>query len=239
MKIEELETSDVKIKPTKQNTDQKLGVPAPFVDKCACYVISGSQGTGKSSFVNSIMTRGGQARVFKGVFDEVHYSTPLEVMESEQAHPFRDHPAERKYHNLNPDTFDKIINDCIAVKDKGGTSCLILDDWSEVLKQKSVELALKRLLNKHRHYHLNIIITLLTLKSLPKALRSMMDVFVVFKPKSLIEIASFSDDVFGLDKKDLKQLFDYVYDERYNFLFYDQRSNTYNKNFTRLKLIEE
>ena len=43
MKIEELETSDVKIKPTKQNTDQKLGVPAPFIDKCACYVISGSQ----------------------------------------------------------------------------------------------------------------------------------------------------------------------------------------------------
>jgi hypothetical protein len=140
---------------------------------------------------------------------------------------------------LNPDTFEKIINDAIGVKNKGGTSCLILDDWSEVLKQKPVEMALKRLLNKHRHYHLNIIITLLTLKSLPKALRSMMDCFIVFKPKSLIEIASFSDDVFGLDKKDLKQLMDYVYDEKYNFLFYNQRDNVYYKNFTKLKLIEE
>jgi len=52
-------------------------------------------------------------------------------------------------------------------------------------------------------------------------------------------VASFSDDVFGLDKKNLKQLFDYVYDERYNFLFYNQRDNTFYKNFTRLKLIEE
>jgi NACHT domain len=239
MKIEELESSDVKIKPTKQTIDQKLGVPLPFIDKCSVYVITGSMGSGKSSFLNSIMTRGGEARVFKGVFDEVYYVTPAEVMASEDNHPFRDHPAERVFHNLNPDTFDKIKEGAISVKDKGGNSALIIDDMSEFMKQKSVELALKGLIFKHRHYKLNIIITLLTLKSLPKSLRSLVDVFVIFKPKSLIEVASFSDDVFGLDKKDLKKLFDYVYDQRYNFLFYNQRDNTYYKNFTRLKLTEE
>ena len=239
MRIEELDVADIKIKPTKQTIDDKLNVPKPFMDKCGVYVITGSMGSGKSSFLNSIMTRGGQAKVFKGIFDEVHYITPLEVMESEENHPFKDHPRERIYHNLNSDTFEKIKAETIAVKDKGGNSALIIDDMSEFMKQKSVELALKGLIFKHRHYKINIIITLLTLKSLPKSLRSLIDCFVIFKPKSLIEVASFSDDVFGLEKKSLKQLFDYVYDERYNFLFYNQRDNTFYKNFTRLKLIEE
>lgn len=239
MKIEELDAADIKIKPTKQTIDDKLGVPAPFMDKCGVYVITGSMGSGKSSFLNSIMTRGGQARVFKGVFDEVHYITPLEVMQSEENHPFKDHPSERVYHNLNPDTFEKIKEECIGVKNKSGNSCILIDDMSEFMKQKPVELALKGLIFKHRHYKTNIIITLLNLKSLPKSLRSLVDCYIIFRPKSLIEVASFADDVFGLDKKDLKQLMDYVYDVPYNFMFYNQRSNTYYKNFTKLKLIEE
>jgi len=239
MRIEELDAADIKIKTTKQTIDDKLGVPAPFMDKCGVYVITGSMGSGKSSFLNSIMTRGGQAKVFKGVFDEVHYITPLEVMQSEENHPFADHPKERVYHNLNPDTFEKIKEDAIGVKNKGGNSAIIIDDMSEFLKNKQVELALKGLIFKHRHYKINIIITLLTLKSLPKSLRSLVDCYIVFKPKSLIELASFADDVFGLDRKDLKQLMDYVYDVKYNFLFYNQRDNTYYKNFTKLKLIEE
>jgi adenosyl cobinamide kinase/adenosyl cobinamide phosphate guanylyltransferase len=205
MRIEELETSDVKIKPTKQTIDDKLNVPKPFMNKCGVYVITGSMGSGKSSFLNSIMTRGGEAKVFKGIFDEVYYVTPAEVMASEDDHPFKNHPAERVFHNLNPDTFTKIKEGAIGVKDKGGNSALIIDDMSEYMKQKSVELALKSAVFKHRHHKLNIIITLLTLKSLPKSLRSLVDCFVIFKPKSLIEVASFSDDVFGLEKKNLKQ----------------------------------
>jgi len=239
MRIEELDTFDIKIKTTKQTIDDVLNVPAPFPNKCSVYVITGGMGSGKSSFLNSIMTRGGQSKVFKGIFDEVHFITPREVMDSEESHPFKNHPAERVYHNLNPDTFEKIKEGAMGVKDKGGNSALIVDDMSEFLKIKSVELALKGLIFKHRHHKLNIIITLLNLKSLPKALRSLVDVYIIFKPKSLIEIASFADDVFGLDKKDIKQLLDFVFTEPYNFLFYNQRNNTYYKNFTKLKLIEE
>jgi hypothetical protein len=140
---------------------------------------------------------------------------------------------------LNPDTFEKIKEDAIGVKNKAGNTCILIDDMSEFMKQKQVELALKGAIFKHRHYKTNIIITLLNLKSLPKSLRSLVDCYIIFRPKSLIEVASFADDVFGLDKKDLKQLMDYVYDVPYNFMFYNQRSNTYYKNFTKLKLIEE
>lgn len=236
MIIEEVETGDVKIRPTKQTIDDPLDVPSPFLPKCSVYVISGAMGSGKSSFTNSIMTASGKGKVFRRVFDEVHYITPKEVMASEENHPFKDHPKGRTYHDLSPKTFDKINEDVAKVKEEGGNSCVILDDMSEYLKLRPVELALKSLIFKHRHKKVNIIITLLTLKSLPKALRSLIDCFIVFRPKSMIEIQSFADDVFALPKQDLKQLLDYVFEVPYAFLFYNQRTNTYYKNFTKLKL---
>jgi hypothetical protein len=239
MKIEELETNAVKIKPSKQNTDMSLGVNPPFLDRPSVYVISGSQGSGKSSFLESIMTKGGEAKVFRKVFDRVFYSTPEETMSSTPDHPFANHPSERVFHDLSPATFESILEQALAVKDAGGNSVLILDDWSEELKIKRVEMTLKKLIHKNRHFHMQIFITLLSLKSLPKSLRSMVDAYIIFKPKSVIEIQSFADDVFALSKTDLKQLMDYVFDEKYNFLFYNQRDNIYYKNFTRLAIKED
>lgn len=239
MKIDELETSDIKIKASKQNTDDPLGVKPPFIDRPSVYVISGPQGSGKSSFTESIFTKGGAAKVFRGKFDMVFYSSPKEVMESTPNHPFKDHPKERVFFDLSNETFESIIEQALAVKEAGGNSALILDDWSEELKTKRVEHLLRKLIHKHRHYKMQIVITLLTLKSLPKSLRSMIDAYIIFRPKSIVEISSFAEDVFALPSKDLKQLFDFVYDERYNFLFYNQRDNIYYKNFTRLALTEE
>jgi len=239
MKIEETEHSELKIKKTKQSIDKSLGVPPPFIDKCAVYVISGSMGSGKSTFTNSLMTAGGKDKVFKRVFEEVYYSTPQEVYESETDHPFKDHSKDRTYFDLSVPMLEEIAEKAIAVKEEDGESCLILDDWSEELKDKKIEKALKKLIFKHRHYRLNIIITLLTLKALPKQLRSLIDCYITFRPKSIIEIQSFAEDVFSLDRKDLKTLMDYTFDEKYNFLFYNQRDNTYYKNFNKLKFIDE
>jgi len=47
MKIDVVEKSDLGIKLGKQNIDKKLGVPEPFLDKPAVYVISGAMGSGK------------------------------------------------------------------------------------------------------------------------------------------------------------------------------------------------
>jgi len=235
MKIEEEEVNDIRIKPTKQNIDDALGVPAPFIDKCAVYVVSSPMGTGKSTFINSIMTAKGKGKVFKGVFDKVFYSTPQEVFESETDHPFKNHPASRMFFDLSDKTFESIIAQALEEKEEGGSSCLILDDWGELLKIRRVELWLKRLIFKSRHYKLNIIISLLTLKLLPRGLRALIDVFILFKPKSLIEVGNFGDEVFAMDKKELRDLFDYVFDKPYQFLFYNQRNNTYYKNFNKLK----
>ena len=239
MKIEEVDKNELSIKTTKQNIDNFLDVPNPFPQKASVYLISAPMGSGKSSFIHSIMTASGKNKVFKGIFDEVQYATPLEVFESEENHPFKNHSPSRLHHDLTDATFNKIVEDCIRVKKDGGNSCLIIDDFSEQLKVKKVALNLKKLIFKHRHYKLNIILTTLTLKSLPKDLRSLLDVVILFKPKSLNEIQGFTEEIFGLTIKEAKTLFDYVFDKPYQFLFYNSRTHTYYKNFNKLKVTEE
>lgn len=237
MKIDIVDESKLKIKPSKQNIDQSLGVPPPFPDKNSVIFVSGGQGTGKSTFIANLFRATGGNRIYKQVFDKVMYATPEEVFNSEEDHVFKNHP--RVYHELNQDTFDKIIDTAISVKNDGGNSAVILDDFSEQLKLKKTELMLRRLINKHRHMNLTIIISALNQRSLAKNLRSLIDVVILFKPKSMVETDSFGEEVFGLNRADTKQLFAYVFDKPYNFLMYNARTHTFYKNFDELHISDE
>jgi len=237
MKIEELAESKLKVKPTKQNIDKALGVPPPFPNKNSVIFISGGQGTGKSTFISNLFKAGGDNRIYKKVFDTVMYATPEEVFESEENHVFKGHP--RVYHDLSQDTFDKIIETAKETKADDGDSCLVIDDFSEQLKLKKTEYMLRKLINKHRHLRLNIVISALNQRALAKSLRSLIDVVILFKPKSMVETDNFGEEVFGLNRADTKTLFDFVFDKPYNFLMYNARSHTFYKNFNELNISED
>lgn len=237
MKIEQVDESKLKIKPTKQNIDDALGVPPPFPNKNSVIFISGGMGTGKSTFIANLFKASGENRIYKKVFDTVMYATPEEVFDSEEDHVFKGHP--RVYHDLSQDTFDKIIEQAIETKNDGGNSCLVIDDFSEQLKLKATEYMLRKLINKHRHLKLNIIISVLNQKALAKSLRSLIDVVILFKPKSMVETDNFGEEVFGLNRADTKTLFDFVYDKPYNFLMYNARTNKFFKNFNELNITDD
>ena len=237
MKIEEIEYSDLVIKPAKQSIDNKLDVPPPFPDRCSVIFVSGGMGTGKSTFIANLFKATGKNRIYRKVFESVMYATPKEVFDSEEDHAFKNHP--KVYHDLTQDTFNKISEQAIATKNDGGNSCLVIDDFSEQLKNKQTEYNLRKLINKHRHLKLNIIISALNQKALAKTLRALIDVVILFKPKSMVETENFSQEVFGLTKDEAKALFDFVFDAPYNFLMYNARTHTFYKNFNRLILHTE
>ena len=244
MKIEERDMFEFKLKKSKQTIDDVLDVPAPFMPKCSVIAIAGAMGSGKSSMLNSLMSGKGKAKVYRGIFSKVHYVTPEAVFGSEMDHAFKDHPPERIYHDLAPATMDKIIEQLIEVKEDGENSAVIIDDMGEELKDKSVQKRLQTLIFKHRHYKTQIFLTMINLKLLPKQLRTLIDCYIIYRPRSIIEIQSLNDDVFNLAKDDLKQLLDYVFDKPYNFLFYNQRTHTYYKGsgtggITELKITDE
>jgi hypothetical protein len=232
MKIEEITESELVIKPTKQSIDNILDVPAPFPNKCSVIFVSGGMGTGKSTFISNLFKATGKNRIYRKVFENVMYATPEEVFNSEEDHIFKGHRS--VFHDLSQDTFNKIVEQSIATKEADGNSCLVIDDFSEQLRLKQTEYSLRKLINKHRHMKLNIIISALNQKALAKSLRSLIDIVVLFKPKSMVELENFSQEVFGLTKEEAKALFDFVFDKPYNFLMYNARTNTFYKNFNRL-----
>ena len=237
MKIEVVDESKLQIKPSRQNIDNDLGVPPPFPNKNSVIFVSGPMGSGKSTFMNNLFKATGKNRIYRKVFANVMYATPLEVFESEEDHVFKNHKS--VYHDLNQDMFDEVIQKAIETKAEGENSCLVLDDFSEQLKLKKTEYMLRKLINKHRHFKLNLVISALNQRSLAKNLRSLIDVIVLFKPKSMVEMDNFGDEVFGMNKKDTKDLFDYVFDKPYNFLMYNARTHTFYKNFDQLEICDE
>lgn len=236
--MEVVKKSDLKIYPTRQTVDLPLGLPDVFDDRNGVYVVSGGQGTGKSTWLNSAMTcRKKDGRIFANCFEKVFYATPEECFSSEESHPFKDHVPSRLFHTFDSAMLENVIEQALENKheNKKFNSCLVIDDFSEELKDMRTIKALKKLIHKHRHYHLTIIISALTLKSIPKSIRGLVDVYVLFKPKGLIELEGYTDEIFGLSKRDMLAVMDYVFDEPYNFLMYNQRRNIFYKNFDKMK----
>ena len=237
MKI--VEESSLKIFPTKQTLDQSLGLPLPFHDRNQVIVVTGGQGTGKSTWLNSALTcRKKDGRIFSGCYEKVFYATPEECFfGSEKEHPMAKHVKSRLFHQFNVNMLTKVVEQAIENKhDNDGSSILIIDDFSEELKNIETIKLLKKIINKHRHYSLTILISALTMKSIPKCIRSLIDVYIIFKPKGLLELENYTTEIFGLSKSEMTSLLDFVFDKPHTFLMYDNRANEFYKNFDKLSL---
>lgn len=233
MKITEI--NNLKIYPSKQTIDKSLGLPLPFQDKNSLYVVTGSCGTGKSTFLNSAMTsRKQDGKIFANCFEKVFYATPEECFSSEDNHPFKNHPSSRLFHTFDTTMLQDVIKQSLENKHScGGSSILLIDDFSEELKSLATIQLLKKMMNKHRHYHLTIILSALTMKSVPKAVRGLIDYYVIFKPKGLIEMQGFIEEIFAVSKQEMIKIMDFVFDAPHNFLMFESKTNTYFKNFNK------
>jgi len=237
MKINEIQNPvKIGIKTTKQNIDQKIKVPAPFFQKPSVYVIAGAMGSGKSTLVNSLMTGKGENQVFRGVFERVHYATPEEVFTSDENHPMKKHNPNHLHHELTPNLLVSIMESAIDEKADGGATMVVLDDYGEILKNKHIEPLLKRMVQKHRHLKINLIITVISLKLLPRSIRSLVDMYFIFKPKNKLEVEDYVENVFSLPKKDYEHVYDAVYKEKHDFMIYNQRDHEFYRNFNRLEI---
>ena len=240
MKI--IETNNLKIYPTKQTVDQPLGLPSVFADKNSVFVVSGGQGSGKSTWLNSAMTcRKTDGKIFSGCYEKVFYATPEECFSSEENHPFKDHPKSRVFHEFNVEMLDTVVKQAMELKrdHKKANCCLIVDDFSEELKNPTTITRLKKIINKHRHLHLTIIISALSLKFIPKTIRGLIDYYILFKPKGLIELEAYTEEIFGLSKKTMMKVLNFVFDGPHEFLMYGLKKSAFYKNFDRFTISGE
>jgi hypothetical protein len=235
MTIEIVEKSGLRIHATKQNIDKKMGLPPPLDDRNQVIVVTGSMGSGKSTWVHSSLTcQKSDGRIFAGCFEKVIYCTPLECWESEENHPMKGHIKSRLFHTFDVKTLTSIIEIAEETKKSEGNTLLCIDDFGEELKNIETIKLLRKIIFKHRHFHITIILSALAMKLIPKTIRSLVDVYIIFRPKSQIDCEDYVTEIFALKNKEFQSIMDFVFDAPHNFLMYNARHHFFYKNFDKL-----
>ena len=242
MKITEIDNELPKIKPVKEimniyidGIDPNLPNRNGFI-----YALIGSPGTGKSSLLLRLFR---DRNYYKKKFNNLYLITPENSFTSVVNHPFKNHS--KVYHDLNEDVLENIYEELMELKrdclDDGydmETSCLIIDDFANDLKDKQIIKILKRILTKSRHIGCSIIFTLQAYNLFPLVLRKMLTNITLFKPKNRAELDSVRKELINLNEEKTLELMNYIFDEEYNHLDVDCTDNSIRKNFKLLEIVE-
>jgi hypothetical protein len=113
-------------------------------------------------------------------------------------------------------------------------SCVIIDDFADVLKDKQIQKQLNKMLIKARHLCCSFIFTLQTYLYFPKSLRKQITYISLWKTRNVEEFNSIARELLNLNKDDALLLYNYVFDAPYNHLDIDTSENKLYKNFNEL-----
>ena len=262
MPLEIIETPNphhAKMKPIKERQD--IYVPEIVNQNISrrngmVYVLTGSGGSGKSSLLlNMFKSRS----MYRAKFDNIFYFCPVASFTSVEKHPFERH--EQVYHDLTIDDLQLIYDQLVAIKELATKkrekkkkvfddddapkpepkhpieySAIIIDDFADSLKDKSIQRFLNKFIIKARHLCCSFFITLQSYYYLPKMLRKQLTYLTIFKPKNIEEWYSIAGEVLNLSKEDALQLYDYAFDAPYTHIDVDTVNNIIYKDFNMLEL---
>jgi ABC-type lipoprotein export system ATPase subunit len=144
VKITETE-NDLHITPPKMLCDVELGeIPQPMPDKAFFMMLIGSAGSGKTSFLVSLLTQKKPA-IYRRVFENIFVVAPSHSLASIKSNIFRNHAQDKIFNELNPETLATIKSKVLIEASEGYNSLLIIDDQTVHLKAPHNEKLLKDL----------------------------------------------------------------------------------------------
>ena len=202
------------------------------------YCMTGSGGSGKSSLLLSMFK---STKFYRKKFDNIYLFTPRSSFLSIEKHPFADHP--KVYHDLSIAILNDIYEELNDLKQNSidenipiENSIIIIDDYANQLKDNDLTIFLNKMIIKARHLSCCFIFTLQSYYLLPLILRKQITNVSIFRPKNKKEWETISSELLNIDKNDMLQLYNYVYDVPYTHLDYDTLNGNIYKNFNKLIL---
>jgi len=115
-------------------------------------------------------------------------------------------------------------------------SCVIIDDFANDLKNNDIQKQLNKMLIKARHLCCMFVFTLQSYMYFPRMLRKQITNAIIFKPKSISEWDSITQELIHYNKEDALKLYNYIFDEPYTTFGYDTVENKIYKSFNLLNI---
>jgi hypothetical protein len=197
--------------------------------------IVGRPGSGKTSFLVSLMTGKGRHKVFRKVFDHVLLVMPSSSRQSMKNNVFKNHLKEKMFDELSYSAISAIYSSLLVSTEKKETTLLILDDVGASLKNNEIQTMLRKIIYNRRHLKVHIIVLLQSFMSIPREIRKLLSNIITFKP-SKVEFENLMGEMFEMHRDEALDLMNYVFTEPHDYLFLNVESQRMYKNFDELIL---
>lgn len=190
----------------------------------------GRSGSGKTSLLISFLTGKGNKKIFRKVFDHIIVVMPQTSRNSIKKNPFKDHPDEKMYEDLDLNTIKTIYNNLLVSAEKDETTFLILDDVGASCKNLEIQKLLRMIVYNRRHLKVHIFILLQSFLSIPLEVRKLFTNVIMFKP-SKPEFENLFDELIEKKKDKALEVMNFVYDKPHEYLFLNVESQRMYKMF--------
>ena len=238
------EEENDKINLTKYNfscDDEDPTIPDPLPKKSFSMLITGKPGSGKTNLLLNLITKKG--RCFNRKFDKVYIFSPsLSTIKDDD--PFELIPDDQKFEKVTLENIEKFLAD---IKDSGEKVLLILDDVIAEVRGKGnaqVENLLQKIFFNRRHLcgaggSCSVIATSQTYNKICPKLRKAASHYIFYENRHKKEISSIFDEIILIPEKEYMDVFKYVFNKKYNFMYIDTtkgQDDMMFKNFNKLTI---
>lgn len=223
----EEEEPNYKIKPPKMSCDYQLckkhPIKDPFPNKSFGMVICGKAGSGKTSFLMSMLNNKGENKIYRKVFKHILVVSPS--LTSLPDGLLNGIPPEQLYEELNDDVLDMITENNEDYKEKpekNYSQLLILDDIASWLKLKKNVVFLNKMFFNRRHLRLSIILTTQYIYQVPKSVRANATDVILFQPTTS-EFETIRKEFVPMSKPKFIEFMKYVFREPHDTLYINDK----------------
>ena len=176
--------------------------------------VIGKPASGKTSLIMSwLMSK----KVFKKMFHHVLVVMPISSINSMKKNPFKDHPEEKMYNELNFDTLSTIKQRLEESSENKQSTLLILDDVGASLKNNSIKNLMREIIYNRRHLKVSIIVLLQSYLSLEKEIRKLFNNVIMFKP-SKVEFENLFEELFETNKDIALDIMNIAYEKPHDYI---------------------
>lgn len=190
----------------------------------------GKSGSGKTSLLISLLSN---KQILKKVFDNVIVYMPKHSRASLKKNIFDENlDSSKLFDNLSFKNLSIGYEMIKLFSENGENTLLVLDDCGSYLKDYNNNQLLFDLVSNRRHYHCTIIMLCQVYNSIPMNLRKGITDIVVFYKPNINEITNIFEELLEeKDKNKIKEIFDFIFDEKYSYMVLNTDSQRlYKKN---------